>query len=247
MKFHIRDRILGAIRKKPFIVRTNIPELGHNCKELTQLFFIHMSEIFAHLALQVERKEKVHLGERAKGQSIHKNPKRNIVIGVLLVCYVGVLRCQSQLLQFMHQSVNALLMFPHVVIVRFQKICALCFSVFLRKIIGKQRTDVSLNVQKIMKKQLSQGFVKLIQRHKFFKSRSILVNLLRRKAKKMLVPTDKRIIANLLQFTKSSSFVCNYNVFFISQLDKLLFIRQKRLRHFSVLIKHSIKKGGSYC
>lgn len=68
-----------------------------------------------------------------------------------------------------------------------------------------------------------------------------------RKAKKMLVPTDKRIIANLLQFAKSFSFVCNYNVFFISQLDKLLFIRQKRLRHFSVLIKHSIKKGGSYC
>lgn len=129
MKFHIRNRILGAIRKKPFIVRTNIPELGHNCKELTQLFFIHMSEIFAHLALQVERKEKVHLGERAKRQSIHKNPKRNIVIGVLLVCYVGVLRCQSQLLQFMYQSVNALLMFPHVVIVRFQKICALGFSV----------------------------------------------------------------------------------------------------------------------
>lgn len=47
MKFHIRNLILGAIRKKPF-------ELGHNCKELTQLFFIHMSEIFAHLALQVE-------------------------------------------------------------------------------------------------------------------------------------------------------------------------------------------------
>ena len=36
MKCHIRNRILGAIRKKPFIMRTNISELGHNCKELTQ-------------------------------------------------------------------------------------------------------------------------------------------------------------------------------------------------------------------
>ena len=65
---------------------------------------------------------------------------------------VGVLRCQSQLLQFIHQSVNALLVFSHIVIVHFQKICALGFSVLLRKIIGKQRTDMSLNVQKIMKK-----------------------------------------------------------------------------------------------
>lgn len=133
-------------------MRTNISELGHNCKELAQLFFIYMSEIFAHLALQVEWKEKVHLGERAKRQSIHQNPKRNIVIGISLVGYVGVLRCQRQLLQFIHQSVNALLVFPHIVIVRFQKICALGFSVLLRKIIGKQRTDMSLNVQKIMKK-----------------------------------------------------------------------------------------------
>lgn len=152
MKFHIRNRILGAIRKKPFIMRTNISELGHNCKKLTQLFFIYMSEIFAYLALQVEWKEKIHLGERAKRQSIHQNPKRNIVIGISLIGYVGVLRCQSQLLQFIRQSVNALLVFPHIVIVRFQKICALGFSVLLRKIIGKQRTDMSLNVQKIMKK-----------------------------------------------------------------------------------------------
>ena len=42
---------------------------------------------------------------------------------------VGVLRCQSQLLQFIHQSVNALLVFSHIVIVHFQKICALGFSV----------------------------------------------------------------------------------------------------------------------
>jgi len=82
-----------------------------------------------------------------------------------------------------------------------------------------------LNVQKIMKEQLSQSFVKLIQRHKFFKSCSLFVNLLRRNAKKMLVPTNKRIITNLLQFAKSFSFVCNYNVFFIAQLDKLLFVR----------------------
>jgi hypothetical protein len=63
----------------------------------------------------------------------------------------------------------------------------------------------------------------------------------------MLVPTDKRIIADLLQLAKSFGFICNYNVFFIAQLDKLLLIRQKRLQHFSVLTKRSIKKGGSYC
>ena len=69
-------------------MRTNISELGHNCKELTQLFFIYMSEIFAYLALQAERKEKVHLGERAKRQSVYQNPKWNVVIGISLVGYV---------------------------------------------------------------------------------------------------------------------------------------------------------------
>ena len=73
-----------------------------------------------------------------------------------------------------------------------------------------------LNMQEIMKEQLTQGFIKLIQRHKFFKSSSILVDFLFWNAEKVLVPTDKRIIANLLKFAKSFGFIRNYNVFFIA-------------------------------
>ena len=98
------------------------------------------------------------------------------------------------------------------------------------------------DVQKIIKKQTLAGSRQTHTKTQVLQKPFHPLNLLRRKAKKMLVPTDKQIIANLLQFTKSSSLGLQRNLSFISQLDKLLLIRIKRLRHFSVLIKHSIKK-----